>query len=244
MTEESKSLMPQEKTVLALKYSAKRFGIMDEVERDLMANKAILVISLITGWTVPARLDFMDVLIEQFSKKMLESYSNLNIEEVEYAFRNKGLDIKDWGKALNLALIDEVLQPYLHNRADLSLQEEKISSQLPIENNEKQTEPMSDQEWDEWLQDIAKYKLNMIPCDSYEYLVRKEKVNLTKEEKTTYMDRAVNHIYQTIDPSTREGLEFLRMKEKGIFSPETTATLITISKRLVVFDYFNNNHKG
>lgn len=232
--------MPQEKKVVALKYAAKRFGVMSEEERDLAANKALVLISMITGWTVPSKPDLTEMLVLQLAKKMLESYADVNIEEFEYAFRNKGLDIKDWGKALNLALIDEVMKPYLHNRADLSLQEEKISTQLPKSDIEKEPEPMSDKEWEEWLVDIAGYRLNMIPCDSYEYLVRKGEIVLSKDQKNQLMERAINHTLQTTDPSSLEGINFLRMKEKGEYSVDVTGSLITISKRLAVFDYFHN----
>jgi len=45
----------------------------------------------------------------------LESYPNLNVVEIEYAFRSKATEIKDWGKELNLSLITEVLNAYLYD---------------------------------------------------------------------------------------------------------------------------------
>lgn len=229
--------------MIGLKYSAPRFGSLNETERDLYATKALLSISVITGWTIPNPGPMLDVLVEQFMKKMLESYANINIEEVEYAFRNKGLDIKDWGKALNLSMIDEVLKPYLHDRADLSMQEEKISTHLMIksEDESREKKQMSDAEWEEWLTDIANYEVNKIPCDSYEYLARTGKIVLTAKQKHKYMERAIIYLSGALDPTSLEGIDLAKMKTKGEFSPAVTGSLITISKRIAVFDYFHIN---
>jgi len=167
---------------------------MEPVERNLSAIKMLMTISAITGWTLPNPGPMLDTLLEQFEKKLSESYANINSEEFEYAFRNKGLDIKDWGKALNLALIDEVIKPYLHDRADISLQEEKLHGQLSKEEIEKEPSQMPDDEWEEWLNDIAKYEINKIPRDSYEYLVRKEKISISPKDKHDYMARAPGFI--------------------------------------------------
>ena len=61
----------------------------------------------------------------------------------------------------------------------LSMQEEKMKSQLTKEELEKTSSQMDDKEWEEWLEDISKYEINKIPCDSYEYLVRKEKISIS-----------------------------------------------------------------
>jgi len=42
------------------------------------------------------------------------------VDEIEYAFRQSGTTVRDWGKAMNLSLIDEVLIPYLGERKILS----------------------------------------------------------------------------------------------------------------------------
>lgn len=228
--------MPQEAKIISLKYAAKRFCDMDTDEIDLMANKLIIKISIITGWTIPASAFMMDEVIEQLAKKMQETYPNLNEQEVEYAFRNKGIELKDWGKSLNLALIDEVLVPYLHDRFALSLQEEKISTQVKEINEQRELTP---EEWDEWLLSISKYEVNKIPCDSYKYLEKTGKISLTNSQKHEYMQRAIAHLSGTLNPVSREYSELNKMKEAGVFSHEVTGTLRTISMRLAVFDYFN-----
>ena len=228
--------MPQEAEVIAVKYEGKRMQDMTEDERDLTATAILAAISIITGWTLPANEVYLDTLDKQFAKKLSERYKNVTQAEFEYAFRNKPLDVKDWGKPINLAMIDEVMMPYLDERYDLSMQEEKISKKLP-----ESTTPqlMSDEDWQQWLDDIATYEVNKIPCDSYHYLERTGKIVLSKQEKWDYIQRAIVHVASLLDPLSKEGLEFARMREKEEFDPVTSSTLITTSKRLAVFDHFS-----
>lgn len=215
---------------------------MTEEERWFAAQTLILKIHAITGWTIPIS-EMMDILIDQFQQKLIEDYKNVTVKEFEYAFRTKGLDIKDWGKALNLVLIDEVMLPYLDNRFDLSMQEQKIQAQIQMKKEDQELlnrPPMSDEEWNEWLLDIAKYPINKIPCDSYNYLEKVGKIKLTTPQKHEYMERAIAHLIGITDPVKKEGIELAQMKNKGVYSHETTATLITISKRLAVYDYLNS----
>ena len=246
MTSLKGKLIGEERKLLELKYSGKRFIEMTDDERWFSAQTLILKIHAITGWSIPIS-EMMDILIDQFQQKLVEDYKNVTSKEFEYAFRTRGLDIKDWGKALNLILIDEVMLPYLDNRFDLSMQEQKINAQLKMKEEDQQAlnrPPMSKEEWDEWLSDISKYEICKIPCASYDYLERVGEINLTKDEKHSYMERSITHISGTIDPVSREGIEFSQMKNKGVFSREVTASLITTSKRLAVFDYFNKKENG
>ena len=98
---------------------------------------------------------------------------------------------------------------------------------------------MSDEDWEDWLLDIANYPVNKIPCDSYEYLVRTKKIVLSGKQKHDYMERAIAHLVGITDPDSLDGIEIAKMKVKGEYSPVITASLITISKRLAVYDYFN-----
>lgn len=116
--------------MMALKYSAPQIGTMTEQQLSLWTKSLLLKIHVITGWVIPDA-ELLNILIDQFGKKLIENYGNLNVEEIEYAFRKAGTTIKDWGKAMNLALIDEVLIPYLNQRFELSAAEEKKKENLP-----------------------------------------------------------------------------------------------------------------
>lgn len=84
-------------------------------------------VHIITGWVLPEK-SFIEIFIDQFTKKLLEDYDHLNVDEIEYAFRSTGTMVKDWGKAMNLALIDEVLRPYVAQRFEASAAEERAKA--------------------------------------------------------------------------------------------------------------------
>lgn len=115
--------------MIELKYKAPQIGKLNNVESW---GKALMVkVHIITGWALPEK-DMMHIFIDQFTKKLLEEYSQLNVEEIEYAFRSMGTTVKDWGKSMNLSLIDEVLKPYVMQRFDASQIEER-AKQKPVQ---------------------------------------------------------------------------------------------------------------
>ena len=110
-----------EQKMLQLKYVSKPIGTF---LNHTWCKALLLKIHVITGWKIPDD-EMLDILIDQFSKKMLEDYPQLNVDEIEFAFRSKGTKIKDWGKAMNLSLIEEVLSDYASDRYELSQREER-----------------------------------------------------------------------------------------------------------------------
>lgn len=123
-------LTDDEKIVIQKKYASKKFKYFNEVEMLFAVKNILLKIHVITGWVLPMA-ELMNVLIDQLTKKIREDYSELNQDEVEYAFRNKGTVLKDWGKEMNLNLIDEILVSYLDSRYAISKKEEEMK--VPIE---------------------------------------------------------------------------------------------------------------
>lgn len=67
----------------------------------------------------------LGVLLDQFNKKIVEDYPTVTSEEITYAFRSNGHEVKEWGKALNISLIDDVMVPYLEKRIQVSRVEEQ-----------------------------------------------------------------------------------------------------------------------
>lgn len=98
---------------------------MSDVEVRLKTNELLIKINVITGWSFPLDVETQRILKDQFYKKLKESYSDVNVEEIEYAFRNN-TSVKDWGKNINLFLIDEVMLPYLDSRYQASINEERL----------------------------------------------------------------------------------------------------------------------
>lgn len=117
------TLTPEENRMISLKYQSKRIGEMDLGELAIQVDRILLKVNIITGWVNPSGAT-LKVLQEQFAKKLLEDYQQLNPDEIEYAFRSAGTTIEDWGKTMNLNLIDKVLIPYTEKRYDLSRVEE------------------------------------------------------------------------------------------------------------------------
>jgi hypothetical protein len=166
---------------LAVKYSKlPRFSKMAPAEIFIEAQRLMLKIHVITGWVIPDD-PLMGILIDQFSKKMTEDYGNMNADEVELAFR-KNSGHKDWGKSMNLALIDEVLSQYLAARVSISRMEEyankspqKAIADIPMTDAELLTATF------ETYKILPNY--NFIPESVYAYLVGAGKLVLDTENK-------------------------------------------------------------
>src|ERR1700753_4407468 len=101
----SKQLSAEENKILELKYASKKFESMDWSEVDIWAQALLVKVNVITGWIISDGT--LEILVDQFRKKIIESYGNCNPEKFEYAFRTYGTSVKDWGKQMNLSLIDE-----------------------------------------------------------------------------------------------------------------------------------------
>jgi len=148
----NKTMQPEEKKILELKYSGKRFGQMTTQEQSISAKGALLKIHVIAGWQMPPE-ELMPILIDEFTKKIIETYANVTLEEITYAFRSEGYKVKEWGKALNISLIDEVMVPYLEKRFELSKVEEHKAKQIEHKPDLAQIE----KEYQEFLQtDLGK----------------------------------------------------------------------------------------
>jgi len=126
----SKSLQPEELKLLNTKYSMPVISKMPSEQLVLHAQALLLKIHVITGWRIPENETLLAILQDQFYKKLVEDYWMVNVQEIEYAFRRFGTTIKDWGKDVNLNLIDTVLIQYLAERKSVSDIEEQIK-QLP-----------------------------------------------------------------------------------------------------------------
>lgn len=99
---------------------------MSEDELSKWSKALLIKIHVITGWVIPSDNALYTVLKDQFQKQLSEKYFELNPDEIEFAFRNEGTLIEDWGKDLNLNLIDKILLKYLNNRYKVSNMEEQL----------------------------------------------------------------------------------------------------------------------
>jgi hypothetical protein len=178
------NLLPEENQIMENKYASPCFVNIPTEDRFLLAKTLLLKIHIITGWTIPEE-QMMVILIDQFLKKMVESYPTVNSEEMEYAFRNNP-GVKDWGKAMNLNLIDEVMTPYLEKRKELSRMEEEKKMKLL----ELPAPEISDEDFIESIKNLYE-KTNdwrIIPVLAYDILDREKKIKLSKEDKYSILN--------------------------------------------------------
>ena len=155
-----------------MKYSGKQIGRMNESEINTWAKSLLLKIHVITGWVIPAS-ELQVILIDQFQKKLVESYPEINVNEIEYAFRNSGTTVKDWGKAMNLSLIDEVLIPYLAERQRLSheLEERSVPPPEQVVNTDEELMNYWRMWTEEFYQRLRKGQVEKVPNYAREILV-------------------------------------------------------------------------
>lgn len=154
MSKVSRKITPQENRLIQLKYSGKTFGAMEPKERDRAAKEVLLRIHVITGWQMPTD-ELMLILVDEFNKKIIESYPNVNIDEITHAFRQHGSEVKEWGKSLNISLIDEIMIPYLEKRFEASRSEER-SKQIEYKPSKEHIQQI-DKEFEDFLKtDIGK----------------------------------------------------------------------------------------
>ena len=224
---------------------------MDFEEVDLWADALLLKINSITGWVLPEST-MLTVFTDQFKKKISESYGNANPDEVEYAFRNYGTGVKDWGKQMNLSLIDEVMVPYLARRRELSqLEEQKTKPILSIE----YSEDMSREAMLDWFDEVAakikggKILIEFVPPMLYEFMDDNGNINKTAKEKHEYLSRAVEYRFGKLveacqnDDSISNKLHlsmFSKMREAGCFEGDEISKLKTLAKQIILFEIVIN----
>lgn len=218
---------------------------MNDAELELSAHRIILKISVIVGWTIPLSDEMVDMLTDQFSKKLSEGYSNLNEAEVEYAFRNKGIETRDWGKSLNLSLIDEVMLPYLEERFEISKTEESLTKLKMLEEEKKET---TDEEMFEWIEDWKQKEvidLEIIPLQFYEFLENKKIISVPNKIKHEFIGKAAAQIKGKLidemglsknDDAYKNFKSFEKMEVEG-FEGDLKIRITNRAKRLIIKDY-------
>lgn len=232
-----------EAVIYDLKYKSNPVCKMSPAELTVWSKAAILKIHVITGWVVPAN-ELVNVLIDQFQKKMIESYPTINPDELEYAFRTYGTTVKDWGKQMNLSLVDEVLIPYMAARQTVSQIEEQAKPLLI----EGPKEDLSDVTMRDWMEDVKKRKMavEFMPVMIYEWLEKKGELVKTAAEKKEYLQNAVEYRQSKLAQACEENNSeenrvalriFMSMKESGEFSGPEVNTLKSLAKKMILYDY-------
>lgn len=238
--------------MIEVKYLSKQFGKMTNEEFDLWGDALLIKLHAITGWTIPEKT-IGKVLVDQFKKKLIESYPNCNTDEIEYAFRKNKTQVSNWGKNMNLSSIDEVMKPYLEERFDASRMEEHLKSLPPAK---EEPIPINDKIMIEWLTDVfknikdGKHKFEFVPVDLYEWLDKRGNIKATNEEKKKYFDKSVENLYTSLLGKMDEKRNidnikafevFKKMKEENKFSGNEKETVKRNAKKMLLFDIIQNS---
>jgi len=240
----------EEKQMFALKYKSTPFGILSEQQRMVYSDSLLVKINMITGWVIPGG-DLTDVLVDQFNKKFFESYPTVNPDEVEYAFRSAGTTVKDWGREMNLSLIDQVMIPYMEKRFELSKIEDQEKTKLML--NSPSTETTDEDMiylWESTAQLVMKgaYPVDLIPSKPslYDWAEKNGNIEISVDDKKKFFERAcltrhsmLSMAYEKNPHSLetkRELAEFNGMRERRAFAEAEMGRLKELAKKMVVYD--------
>jgi hypothetical protein len=159
---------------------------------ELIATGQMLCLRIasITGWTLPN--ENLEILFDQLAKYLVEMFPTLNHEEIEYAFRTKSSNVKDWGKNLNLSLFTEVLEPYLIERKAASEKEAQQAAKLDLEKNIIPQKKMDNKELIETAYKIWQGMKNweFIMVGAWQAIKEEKLFPLTKDEQHYYLSAA------------------------------------------------------
>lgn len=187
---------------------------MPENDFFLHVKSLLLKISISTGWKM-LEGTALNVLIDQFSKKLREDYLSLTPAEIEYAFRNTS-DVKNFGSAFNLQLVDKVLVPYMNRRANLREFADNTFKELP---SAKIDQKVSDENaYEYWKKEILNgCQVGYIPSDLVDVIIRHANVKPSPKSMENSIYKAQTHILHdysvrltSTDPKKRLG-DFLEL---------------------------------
>lgn len=110
------SLDPREKQIL-IDANGVSINSLNGNDRKKEIKKLILILHVATGWPVPDN-ELMVILLDQLEKQITDKYGMLTPLEIEKCFRDFVPD-ESYGKAINLGLINAILQEYLRRRSEI-----------------------------------------------------------------------------------------------------------------------------
>lgn len=252
----NRKLEPKEVVILRLKHAAVPFGRMNEKDLDNWVDALMLKAAAIAGWIIPEDDNALNILTDQFKKKLKESYATVNNEEFEYAFREYAGEVKDWGRNMNLGIIDQIIGKYLSSRAPISrIEEQTVLGDALVKFLDTKKEDMSDEAMGQWFDETVRAvranekTVHFMPVMLYEWLDGKGLIQKTNAEKRDYLSRAVplrrKQIVEAYENSKsisdKLTLEsFTAMEESGCFTGREIDLLKLIAKKIVLFDHISN----
>ena len=210
-----------EEQIWKLQYENLPIARMSENMFSIHKKTLLLKINMITGWNLPEHEALQNVLYDQFGKKLKEDYYSFNIEEIEYAFRSMGTTVEDWGKTINLNLIDKILIPYLHKRAAVREMESHALKQTPVKS-------IGFSDWKEACEtNYQKFLNGKLEIMLLHWQCYAELVMCNFIASDTYED-FLNDAYKKVITEEKEKKAAAMMAGRGKISTEIEKTLVTL----------------
>ncbi len=213
---------------------------MDTVLLQDHVRALVMKISIITGWKLPDVKEYYNVFKDQLQKMLLESYPTMNVDEIEYAMRKYGTKVKDWGKAMNLSLIDEALGAYMFDRRQVSEYEEKSKKES------YQQFPAGETDWSDYWKKLKEDPDKAIPVAIYAWLEKQGKIDLSNDDKKELMERAKSRMVGDLQDKVSKGeTKFKKDLEalKGEAIPHEFQTRIINRAKILAVKAELNNQK-
>ena len=205
-------LPPVEALLIQRKYSAPAIGKLQPLQRMATGKHLLIQVCVITGWSLPKNSDpkveehLQNALFDQMAKYLLEMWPTLNHEEIEHAFRTKSSNVKDWGKAINLSLFTEVLEPYMVERKAASEREDAMAAKIESEAKQLPAEKMTPNELLRTAYEIWQGMKNweFIMVGAWDAIKELKLFPLTIEEQKNYLSAAKAIAAQKEDKNPNE----------------------------------------
>lgn len=231
------------------KYSGLRIiDLKSEENFQIISQTILLRICASTGWKMPQNEYMANALVKEFTLYLGENCKDMAVEEIMYSIRNYGLQVQDWGKDINLQLINQPLEDYRQARIELSRLEEQKA--IPEPQPETMSEPA---DWsDTWERlvngEIKGQFYNLTPWSAiYDWLERAGKIKPKNAEKWNWLQEAcvkeINNLAikkEAFQATVEEKAMLVRLQvmkwDRGKFPDDKVALahLISPSKRTAV----------
>lgn len=230
--------MPQERKVLQIKYAAKPFSQLSELEQDAHSLGLLLKINVVTGWPVPDSNETQNILAEQLKLYLIENWPLYNVEEIMYAMRSYATVIENWGKNMNLSLIGKAMTDYENERADISKLEESKSREPQSTNlieMKADWKPLYEIYYQDYLK--GKFNIRVMPWEIYNAAV--ECGNMAEDAFEEWIDLAQAKIIAWLmieknEAASENEKHDLSERIRKIESGELTFKVTEMAKKLAV----------
>ena len=141
---------------------------MDDMELIATIQGLLVRVKVVTGWSIPDLESERRILYSEFAIHLQEKWATLNHEEIMFAVRNYAGT--DWGKNVNLKLLDDAIEVYHRKRVVLSqIEEQKKGKQPELANVNADWKSLCEESYQSYLK--GKLNIDLMPHQLYDEFV-------------------------------------------------------------------------